>query len=95
MFWQDVSKKLNFNEGEITTLVSEEHLIPLGKPNKFGRKTFAGVYILRLAVDEEWLDQAETILQSSGGETTRNINALRYFKTEQRSSQKRVPRKTR
>jgi hypothetical protein len=58
MYIEQVARKLNFSEDDITVLISADHLVPLGDPDKFGRKTFATITIYEHALDVKWLHKA-------------------------------------
>ncbi len=48
----------NFSEEEVSILISEGKLIPLGKPAQNGKKMLATCVISELSVDVEWLSDA-------------------------------------
>ena len=55
---ETAAKLLGFEKHEITVLVSNKLLKPLGKPAPNGPKRFAKIEIFRLAFDTAWLSQA-------------------------------------
>ncbi|MBL64334.1 MAG: hypothetical protein CMI30_13120 [Opitutae bacterium] len=62
---KDTSELLGFNEHEISVLVSNKLLQPLGKPSPNSPKMFAKIDIFRLHFDSEWLSNAQKVISNN------------------------------
>ncbi len=56
------AKLLGFQPGDMAILIRHKMLLPLGKPKPNAPKYFATIYVLALANDPEWLDEATQII---------------------------------
>ncbi|MBL64322.1 MAG: hypothetical protein CMI30_13060 [Opitutae bacterium] len=61
---EEASKILGFEKHDISVLVRNKLLRPLGKPSKQSTKFFAMVEILKCREDVKWLDRATKVVSS-------------------------------